>query len=287
VSGESNNRQFCRELAFSADPLFRISHSFSDREVSDRLVALYAFFAAVDETTSKISDEDIAIRKITWWKNEVESILVGEGSHPIGKELQRSGAAGLLPPDRIARFFISATTRLEANPPAGMEELEAICLDTGMPRLQLELSICNVEPADEQVLFGMAVRRGIYALICSNPDATGNNSFWWIPSNLLARHGVSRRDLASMEHADGLRLMGAEILAENSFREYRRKTKITDISIKKQYIKHFLSYNSLLDKKLQYTNKNSYVLMRDSWEKPRLRDLLTCWRTARKVSPWK
>lgn len=287
MKDRGNQQLVCRELAFSADPLFRISHVFADREVSDSLVALCAFFAAIDETCSAISEEEVAARKIAWWKAEADALLNGVGVHPISKELQRTGAAGLMSAGWVTKLMDSARLRMEAPPPADVDGLAVYALAVGMPRLQLELAVCGVKPVGEEALAGIAARRGIYALIRGSLLASDERKNWWIPSNLLARHGLTRAAFALQEHRDSAGEISREILNIDGILSPLSDGLIADISDKKQYLKQFISYDYLLVDKFKNMKKTSYISERGCWEKVRLRDLITCWRAARRVNPWR
>ena len=48
---------------------FQISQVFAPAEQTDQLLALYALFAAVEEACSDYSDEEVARRKLHWWRS--------------------------------------------------------------------------------------------------------------------------------------------------------------------------------------------------------------------------
>ena len=287
MNESSNAKRVCRELALGADPVFRISHIFAEREVSDALMALYAFFAAIDESCSGVSDEEVAVRKIAWWKAEAEALLRGQGTHPVSRELLRTGVVARLPIEWVEKLFSSAESRLEALPPATLDSLAEISIGAGMPRIQLEMAVCGLEPASANTLRAVAARRGIYALTRGSLHASDEKRAWWIPSSLLAHYGLTRSAYPLRENRDSARSISSEILEFNNIVIPFENTTYLDISDKKQNIRHFLSYESLLINKFKYMNKNSFILEKKSWDKARTREILACWRAARRVSLWK
>ena len=80
---ETNERRFCWEQVLRTNRLFRISRVFAPASHSDRLLPLYALFGAVEELCSEHSDEDIARRKLDWWRNETQRMHVRGSDHPI------------------------------------------------------------------------------------------------------------------------------------------------------------------------------------------------------------
>ena len=92
AGSESNTHQFCWEQVLRINRAFRISQVFAPADKADQLLALYALFAAVEETCSAYSDEEVARRKLHWWRGECLRPGNDGGEHPISRELRRTGA---------------------------------------------------------------------------------------------------------------------------------------------------------------------------------------------------
>ena len=54
------------------------------------ITALYAFCREVDDVVDECSDNDVARRKLDWWREELENCFSGTASHPITRALEQS-----------------------------------------------------------------------------------------------------------------------------------------------------------------------------------------------------
>ena len=194
-TGEGNDRLFCWEQVLKTNRVFRISQIFAPRDFVDRLLPLYAFFSSIEQICSGISDEDVAHRKLNWWQIECLHKGVSNSHHPVLKELGRTDALDCLHRDNIAQLLNGAETRLLANAPPDMEALKKMCIEFQRPQLELEIGVSGLEAAALEFEPDMLARNGLLQLIRESSHPNGQGSFWWIPLNTLARHGVSREDI--------------------------------------------------------------------------------------------
>jgi phytoene synthase len=284
VKEENNDRLFCREQVLRTDPAFRMSHLFAEKAFQDRLLALYAFFSVIEQVCSSMSDQSVAERTLAWWRVEMQAGAGTPSSHPVLTELRRSGAADNMPSRLIKNLLDEAGYRIDAPAPAGEAELEQLCLRTGRPLVELELAVCGVDETDPASLGGLVARRGFMQLIRENLAQTGERSSWWLPLDLLARHGLARADLFTAAAAHPAKLLMTDILGIKSFEKPSFLVKNSDISNKKQGDRHLFVYDALARRKLKCMNSNSPVDYPEELAKLGVGDLLACWKTARRFS---
>ena len=284
MSEARNDRLYCREQVQSVDPLFRLSHVFAGPGVSDRALAINALFAAIEEICSTVSDEAVAMRKLSWWRGEMERAANGAGDHPISAELKRAGAISAMPEELVHQLLMSAEARIDPKLPRDSNELESVCLRTGLPQVRLELAVGGARVADESCLRGAAARRGLIQLIRENPGCENRAAFWWVPLDLLARHGLSRGGLTSSSNSAAVRSLMSELLGLECYDLAFNSDCITDISSNNQNVRHMFAADSLLTRKIKFMNRNSYFMDRAVVDKTGFGDLLCCWRAARRVS---
>lgn len=281
---ESNDRLFCREQALRTDPVFRMSHLFAGKAAQDRLLPLYAFFSAIEQVCSSVSDEEVAARTLAWWHGEMQAGVDSVSDHPVVTELRRSGAAAYMPPGLVKKLLDDAGHRIDASAPASGAELERLCLRTGQTLLELELAACGADEGDHAPLRRIAMRRGLMQLIRESLGQTDGSGFWWVPLDLLARYGLARADLLSVQQAESAKLLMSNVLGMKCFEKQTSKAEITDISNINQKHRHIFVYDALSMKKLNHMKSSSPVNYPEDLAKPRIGDLLLCWRTARRFS---
>lgn len=274
MSGENNNKLFCWEQVMGVNPLFRLSHLFADPAVKERLVPLYALFAAIEQVCTTVSEEAVAVRKLAWWRAALLDPVGTAAEHPIIAELSRTGAISLMPGDQISRLLDVAGYRIEAPSIPGLAELQALCQMAGEPQVELERSVCGSGPG-KGGLQGLAVRRGLLQLVREDLGAA-----WWVPLDQLAKHGVSRASLASGKGSEPVTLIVRDMLQMESLQKPTKSGDYSDISFFKQTDRHLLVFDALTRRKLESTKFSSYIKWKESLFQLRAGDLFSCWRAA-------
>lgn len=276
----ANDGGFCLEQVQSVNPLFRITSLFADRSVAERLLPLYALFASIEQICSSISDESVAARKLEWWRGALSGGDSASAEHPIIAELSRTGALEQLPRETLTRLLDMAAYRIEAPATPGKEELVRLCQMTGHPGLQLELALSgNSRPP---VPTALAVRRGLAQLV--REDLGRERHSWWVPLDLMAKHGVRREDIPQESMSVAVKELFTDLLREPGIQEYEKVDEKIDISEFNQSDRHVFVVDALSRRKLEHTKINSYDKREDIWSRPRAGDLFCCWKAARQFS---
>ena len=213
ATGKGNDRHFCWEQVGKSNRLFRISHVFAPRHCAEKLLPLYALFSVVEQICSNISDEDVAHSKLNWWRNECLQNIPADSRHPVMKELSRTGALDDLRWESVAGLLDGAESRLYANAPPDMEALRGMCVELHRPQLDLELGLSGLKGSKLELEPGLLARNGLLQLIRESVHRKEQGGFWWIPLNLLARHGVSREDIVTDPRTPAVSNLLAEVFA--------------------------------------------------------------------------
>jgi len=213
-SERDNARMFCWEQISRTNRLFRMSRVFASRNYADSLLPLYALFSVVEQISSTVSDVDVAISKLNWWRNECLHKNRAESQHPLLRELTRTGAANSLPDESIAGLFDGAGHRLLATAPADLGALRNQCIEIYRPQLELELSVSGPQLAVDDFNPGLLARNGLVQLVRESTRGKEQGRFWWIPLNSLARHGVSREEITNSPESPNVANLMAEVLTE-------------------------------------------------------------------------
>ena len=276
----ANDGMFCQELVQSASPLFRITSLFADNSIADRLLPLHALFASLEQICSSISDEAVAARKLEWWRGALGGGDSASAEHPVIAELGRTGALEQLPRETLTRLLDMAAYRIEAPATPGTEELARLCQMTGHPQLQLELALSG--NTQSPVPVALATRRGLVQLV--REDLGRERHSWWVPLDLMAKHGVRREDIPQESMADAVKELFTDVLSVFAVQGDRTKDDKIDISEFNQSDRHVFVVDALSRRKLIHTKINSYIKRRDIWSRPRAGDLLCCWKAAREFN---
>jgi phytoene/squalene synthetase len=281
VSDSSHHRRFCWQQVDAHQPLFRVSHVFAPPELADRLLALYAFFSAIESVTSTVSDEAVALRKLDWWREESNRMGRQTSAHPIVAELQRSGAAARMPMPLVEELLLTAVSRLDTPAPGSAEELVALCEANGRAQVQIELAVCEAGEGIPASMAEFPFHSGRTLLF---RDAVYRGNFWWVPLDLLARHGLSRPQILSAEHQDTAARLMADTLELDASTPRGSAELLKDISDNKQKYKHLFVQNTLNKKFFKNLKKTSPVAYGKRLAGSGMSDVFSAWRTARRFS---
>jgi len=192
----SNEVRFCWEQVLRTNRLFRISTVFAPADRARQLLPLYALFGAVEEISSKHSDEDLARRQLDWWRQECARLENQGSEHPILRELVDSGAYQVIRKDSLAQLFDDAESRLDPKSPSDIDGLKSLCSKLVQPQFELELSLSAEKPERVPSLDGLAAVSGLAQLLRESCGGRRPASYWWLPLSLMARHGIGRTDIS-------------------------------------------------------------------------------------------
>jgi phytoene/squalene synthetase len=218
VGSESNERRFCWEQVLRTNPAFRVSHVFAPSDQAGQLLPLYALFAAVEEVSAECTDDDVARRKLQWWRSECARLQAGEGDHPISRELRRTGAHRKLRRKSLEQLLDDAEQRLDAAAPSDTRELRMACLALSRPQFELELSLSGEAESADAVVNELGATSGLAQLLRESARRQSPGRYWWLPLSLLARHGVGRATIDERPNAEPVAALFAELFA--GYREW-------------------------------------------------------------------
>jgi phytoene synthase len=80
--------EYCQQKAAQSGSSFYYSFLFLEPERRRAITALYAFCREVDDTVDECTDVSVARTKLSWWRQEIASMLNGTPTHPVTKALQ-------------------------------------------------------------------------------------------------------------------------------------------------------------------------------------------------------
>lgn len=80
--------QYCRDKAARSGSSFYYSFLFLPPVKRRAIIALYAFCREVDDAVDEITDPEVAVRTLQWWREEIHRTFQGEAAHPVGQALQ-------------------------------------------------------------------------------------------------------------------------------------------------------------------------------------------------------
>lgn len=282
VEPPGNDGLFCWEQVTRVNPLFRISRVFAPRAQSERLLPLYALFAALEQLCAQASEAEVRHRKLEWWRSECLDRELSASAHPILRELNRSGAAPHLDQEVLAQLFEGAALRLDGPAPVNLEEFEALCRMIASPQCSLEFAVtanvCDVQAPATAACLGLA------QLFRESTGQGGAHRFWWLPLNLLARHGISRGDLEQDVDAPPVRALFSEVLQKCSAWAMQARREVGRAAGGAANLRHLAVHTQLQASAVQRLGDRPPSDYRAGVRRAGWGGLLQAWRAARSVS---
>lgn len=277
----SNDQLFCWEHVSRSGPAFRASRAFAPRQHVQKLLPVYALFSVIEDVCSRISDEDVARSKIAWWRMECVQKKPAESHHPVLKEMKRTGALQMLTAKLFNQLFDSAEYRLDAGAPADLDALKKECADIMRPQLEIELAACGIEESALRFEPGMLAGSGQLQLIRESAEPKERSGFWWVPMNLLARHGVSREDISNQPESPGVGALFNELLEAGGGGESGAIPASEAAAY--QSTRHIFAINALYSRQLKRLQNQQPGQFQEELQKLRLTDLFAAWQSARQL----
>lgn len=280
--GGNNDRLFCWEQVARTHHAFRISQVFAAREDAAKLLPLYALFSIVEQICSVSSDEDLARSKLNWWSIECTDKNLQNSHHPVLKEFRRTGTSERLGQVLVHSLLDSAASRLEARAPSDISELKAICINTQRPQFDLEMTICGLRLDSVQVSPGMLARGGLLQLIRESIKSPEQGAYWWVPLNLLARHGIGREVLVNHPGSPEVSGLLSELI-EDSISWGPSANRVTEKHRALKPLRNYFAINGIYTRKINSLKGiplNRYIT---EFERIRVSDLFVAWKCARRL----
>lgn len=182
----ADDLSFCRERATEFDPWYGLHTVFAHQDQQHQLLGLYAFFAMM-ERAAAMSEPSLCATQLAWWQSEV-----GEGlersAHPVIRALQSSGAMPVLVGGALPGLFSQALLRVQKNPLAKVDDLEALCDDIGNAYMSPQIALADADP-QFATYSGSTAGTGLWRLV-SLATRSPEEAWWFVPLDLQARHGV-------------------------------------------------------------------------------------------------
>ena len=284
TADKGNDSLFCWEQVAKTNRLFRVSHVFAPPMLAEKLLALYALFAVIEQACSVHSDEEIARNKLKWWRLECIHQDLTHSHHPALKELVRTGAALDLDIQSMTGLLDQAEARLDEPGPAHAEDLKTRCQQLYQPQLEMEARICGIREAELDWSPELAACSGLMQLIRESSGENRPGSYHWLPLSLLAKHGVNRDDVLRKPRSEPVVELFTEMMniaiewgSENS----RQRE---DHPAARSQLRHLHVISGLHLRKLKRMKKLSPDRHASELDRLGPGDLLAAWKTARRNS---
>ena len=156
-----------------------------------------AFGSLIHELTQTafvVREAQVAAAKLSWWQQELMGAAAGNPRHPISRELFHDSRAAAIDARLWRALIDGAIAQLDASFPSSFEDLLASLSDFFGPVAAIETQLTEGNPSQLDAIAKLWICSHLL-LVAQNASHFAERTS--MPLDLLARHGISRADLAA------------------------------------------------------------------------------------------
>jgi len=107
---------YCRDKTRGSGSSFFYAFLFLPDEQRRAMMALYAFCREVDDVADEVSDQQVAMAKLQFWRDELSRTFAGKPQHPVGHELKWAASRYAISEELLLEILDGMQTDVMATP---------------------------------------------------------------------------------------------------------------------------------------------------------------------------
>ncbi|MBL8520896.1 MAG: presqualene diphosphate synthase HpnD [Betaproteobacteria bacterium] len=195
--------QYCEDRAAKSGSSFYYSFRFLEPDRRRAITALYAFCREVDDIADEVSDREVALAKLGWWRAEVANLFAGQPTHLVTRALQPAIAAFGLDAARLNEIIDGMEMDLTHRRYADYDALRIYCHRVAGVVGQLSAGIFGHQSAstlDYAENLGLAFQ---LTNIIRDVGEDARRGRIYLPAEDMRRFGVDEESLLRGEYSAG------------------------------------------------------------------------------------
>ncbi|WP_457094088.1 phytoene/squalene synthase family protein [Microvirga sp. P5_D2] len=210
-----SNFAHCEALVREADPDRYWASLFAPEDKRGYLHALYAFNYEIARVRESVREPMLGEIRLQWWRDALQGEARGDvRANPVAAALDETIVKFRLPRQSFVDLIDARMFDLYDDPMPNLNDLEGYCGETSSSLIQLSSIILNdgkdLGTADAAGHAGVAY--AITGLLRAFPIHARQGQLY-VPTDLLARHGVVRDDVVTGRGGPGLKGALADLRA--------------------------------------------------------------------------
>lgn len=268
--------EWCRQrLLVKGNPL-TASLPFAAPENRNAILALRAVITEVASIPGTVTEPDIALAKLDWWRRA----LVEQLPHPAVRALAETGAVERLD-DRWFSELVDGVTLTLDNPRfEHREQAWEYFMKIGGPAARLEAGLIGADQADSDALAVLGANGCLVRQVRDlGPDAHANR--WLVPLDIQAEFQVSRQDALQKKASTGFNGMVRQWLADGLRRTAQARQSLDAETAWRQ--RHLLIQHALDYRLATRLARRPQRVLEGRLLPGQFGNVWTAWRTARRL----
>lgn len=183
----------------------------------EALWALFAFNAEIAKTRDIVTETQIGLIRLQWWRDAVREIY--EGHEPRQHQVVLALAEAIkkydLPKESFETLIYAREFDLEGVAPADKTGLLNYCDFTTTPLYELTLKVLD-EKEDEAVIKKISINYALIGLLRALPNNLSNRRVF-TPKNIMTAHNLTEPTLLDFNQQDTLPAIVEEMMTLTDF----------------------------------------------------------------------
>ncbi len=209
---KNSNISYCGDLLRRSDKDKFLLSMFMPANLREDLWSLFAFNYEISKTRAVVSDTNLGLIRLQWWRDEIARIYDGEIiiDHEILKPLSLAVKNHNLSREHFDMLLHAREFDLEDVAPSNMEGLLNYADFTTTPLLKLSLQICGVDP-DTEIIQPVAINYALAEILRRLPLLLQQSHFL-LPDDLLKKYNLTHDNIFDEKNSDAIKNIVEEII---------------------------------------------------------------------------
>ena len=243
-------KQYCQHKVAASGSSFYYSFLFLPADIRRDIMALYAFCRAVDDVVDDMKDPAVAQQKLNWWRHEIQATFQQRATHPITREIQRIMDYCPLEQPYFEAMIDGMQMDLSNSRYPDMQALIKYCYQAGSTTGLIAARLFGYEEvATEAYAHDLGIAFQLTNIIRDVKEDAKRQRIY-LPSDLLAKHGVDEQAILNGQDSDLLRgaLLELAVFAETYYQSAIAKLPEVDRWKQRSGLVMYAIYHALLQR---------------------------------------
>ena len=206
------NKDHCAALVREADRDRYLATLFAPSDRRDALFALYAFNIEITRIRDVAREPMPGEIRLQWWREVLSGEREGEGAaNPVAAALMAGLKQYAIDPERLSAIADARTFDLYDDTLQTLDDLDNYAVMTQSALIDIAADILGADRSNTMMLIRSAGIAYTVAGILSGLSRNAARGQFYIPLEVLDRHGVTREDILARQDSEPLKAALAEL----------------------------------------------------------------------------
>jgi squalene synthase HpnC len=195
---EIEAREYTRWLATHHYENFHVVSLLLPKQLHQDFYNVYAFCRWADDLGDEIGDPRESLRLLAWWREELQSMYGGHGTHPVFVALKTTVERHHIPIEPFDRLIQAFEQDQTVTRYQSFDDVFAYCVNSANPVGHLVLYLCGYRDRERQDLSDRTCTALQLANFWQDITIDLEKNRIYLPLELLTKHGYTEKELFAL-----------------------------------------------------------------------------------------